>query len=48
MEPDQLERIAARLQNEIAQLSAQWALQKVMLQDKVEELEKKLAEKEES
>ncbi len=46
--PDKMERIAARLQNKIAVLTAQYELRIVQLEDELDELKEKYVDKKES
>lgn len=48
MTPEKLERIAARLQQRIAQITAQFELDVALLQDRIDELETALKEKDEA
>lgn len=42
--PDKMERIAARLQNRVAELTARYELDIIVLQDEIEELKEKIKE----
>lgn len=42
--PDKMERIAARLQNRVAELTARYELDIIVLQDEIDELKEEIKE----